>query len=189
MTQFLIPFRGLKTGKSRWKTAQKTDLMLSFLSRSLEAVSKVVGRESTVLVTPDQRACSLFGQYPHYLTRGEGLNQDLEEARTALWDPALSGDLAVLLPDLPRLNSEDIRALLDFASEAEVIVCPDHHGIGTNALLLKPGDCLDFCFEGASADRHREQALRVGLRTADFRRSGLEEDCDEDADLERLSLI
>lgn len=183
----LLPFKGLKSAKSRWRDLgpRKHDILLSMLERNLETVAKVVGAEHTYLVTPEAESLELFNNFRGLLVSGRGLNEDLREARGRLE----SSPLAVLLPDLPFLETEDVEALAQAAQTCAVTICPDQKGIGTNALVLNPAHCMDFCFEGASAGRHQSLAESLKLSVQRLQRPGLERDCDEIDDLREFALI
>lgn len=182
----LLPFKGLANAKSRWPDMpQKQELLLQLLETNLATVASVVGTERTYLVSPDREALARFGRYTGLEVNGEGLNRDLEQARRQI---DLSQPLAVVLPDLPFLKVEDIKELVLAAQEAPVTICPDHRGVGTNALVLNPADCLSFSFEGESARRHWQRASDLGLSTSYLKRPGLAQDCDGPEDLERYLL-
>ena len=62
---------------------------------------------------------------------------------------------ALLVPgDCPLLTADEIDALLDRHPGPGVVVVPDRHGTGTNALLLSPPDAIRPSFGPGSRDRH-----------------------------------
>ncbi len=61
----------------------------------------------------------------------------------------------LLVPgDCPLLCADEIDGLLDRHEGPGVVVVPDRHGTGTNALLLSPPDVLRPSFGPGSAARH-----------------------------------
>lgn len=79
---------------------------------------------------------------------------------------ALGYERALLVPgDTPLMDPLEIDSLLANAalSEVDVIVVPDRHGAGTNAVLLDPAGPFQPQFGPGSRERHEEQARRRGL--------------------------
>lgn len=192
MITFLLPFKGLANAKSRWSLpAEERELaLLSLLRHNLETVASVVGAEQTVLVCPTPIPTSWrLPAVRHFLSPGRGLNGDLRHAREALGRTGRELPVAVLLPDLPRLQSCDVALMVQAASDREVVLCPDHHRIGTNGVVLNPGFALDFLFEGASFQRYGQAAEQLGRSTVILERDGLAHDADHDDDLRRISLL
>jgi 2-phospho-L-lactate/phosphoenolpyruvate guanylyltransferase len=187
--RFLLPFKGLESAKSRWPALgrKREDLVLGLLQRNLKTVVDVVGSNSTFLVSPDPEIAGLFSKSQVVYTEGRGLNEDLREAARQVH---VQGEpLVVLLPDLPGLSGKDVKNLVDLAHKHQVVICPDQMDVGTNALSLNPYPCLDFLFEGSSFQRHLAATQRANLSHFILRRSGLAQDCDDIAALERFSLI
>ena len=183
----LLPFRGLESAKSRWSGLgfKREDLALRMLQQTVDVVARVVGAEQTVLVSPDPALKPLFHQYRILQTAGRGLNQDLFEARSQLD----SSPLAVILPDLPTLTSEDVASLVEASRSYDVVLCPDHHEVGTNAIALQQPESLDFLFEGASFERFYKACQKAARSVAVLRRPGLAHDCDDVEALKRFCLL
>lgn len=114
------------------------------------------------------------------------LNAAIDQA--ARW--ALSqGDSALLvLPsDLPLVSVDDLAALWNasqqlYAARA-VVIAPDSHDSGTNALLVRPPGALPFQFGPDSFHRHCQQAQALGLAYHVHRSPRLSLDVDLPADL------
>lgn len=91
---------------------------------------------------------------------------------------------AVVLPaDLPTLGPDDVRALCAAAETAAVVVAPDRHRRGTNALALTPPLAIAPLFGAGSFSAHRRAACRAGLRFRTVVRPGLALDVDTPDDL------
>ncbi|MBA2700833.1 MAG: 2-phospho-L-lactate guanylyltransferase, partial [Chloroflexi bacterium] len=88
----------------------------------------------------------------------------LREARA----DALAGgaDAIVILPiDLPRIDAAAVLAVVEPLLEGPVVVLvPDRHGLGTNALGLRPPAIIDPAFGPDSRRRHQASALTAGAR-------------------------
>lgn len=70
----------------------------------------------------------------------------------------------VLVPgDCPALDPAELDALLAEAPEGpSVVVVPDRHGDGTNALVLTPPDAIRPAFGPGSRERHERLAAEAG---------------------------
>jgi 2-phospho-L-lactate/phosphoenolpyruvate guanylyltransferase len=89
--------------------------------------------------------------------------------------------------DCPALERDELDALLDAHTESpSVVIVPDRHGTGTNALLLAPPDIIAPAFGPGSFERHRELAAAAGVACAVARPETLLLDIDTAADLAAL---
>ncbi|MDA0169556.1 NTP transferase domain-containing protein [Solirubrobacter taibaiensis] len=87
----------------------------------------------------------------------------------------------LLVPgDCPALDPDEVEALL--ARTAPVVIVPDRHGTGTNALLLSPPDVMAPAFGEGSFERHSNLARAAGTvpQVADVRTLGLDVDTPDD---------
>src|SRR5690606_11267265 len=92
---------------------------------------------------------------------------------------------AIVLPaDLPRAIPEDISDAIEALRDAEVVLVPAQDG-GTGLLGLHPPGAIAPAFGLASAEAHRDAALRAGRRLAILERPSLARDVDTVADLAR----
>ena len=94
----------------------------------------------------------------------------------------------LLVPgDCPALDPAELDALLGRAEHPpEVVVVPDRHGSGTNALLLTPPDVMAPSFGPGSRDRHEQQAREAGAAVEVVPVPSLGMDVDTLDDLEAL---
>jgi 2-phospho-L-lactate guanylyltransferase len=66
--------------------------------------------------------------------------------------------------DVPALDPAELDALLDRpATGRSVVIVPDRHGTGTNALLLTPPDVIEPSFGPGSRARHEQLAADAGV--------------------------
>jgi len=85
--------------------------------------------------------------------RSRGLNPALHEAREA----ATGARLLILPADIPAVDAAALERVLaagDATGRPSVVLVPDRHGRGTNALLLDPPDVIDPAFGGDSRAGH-----------------------------------
>jgi 2-phospho-L-lactate guanylyltransferase len=150
--------------------------------------------EAVAVVSPDPAALELAANlgpdvYPVTQSAAEpGLNAAIEIGRRWAAARGASGIL-VLFGDLPLLTGADVRNLV--RRDAPVVLAPDRHGSGTNALLLRLGRSPDgrpftFHFGAGSYAAHVAEAHRLGLEAATSISSGTALDLDTPDDLQVL---
>jgi 2-phospho-L-lactate guanylyltransferase len=97
-------------------------------------------------------------------------------------------DRVLLVPgDCPAISAEELDELL-FRSppRPSVLIVPDRHGTGTNALVLAPPDALEPSFGPGSCERHLRLARAGGLHAEVVEVRSLGTDVDTPEDLEAL---
>jgi len=94
-----------------------------------------------------------------------------------------AGSALVLAADLPLLRAADLEEMLAAARRGDVVIAPDRHARGTNALLLTPPSRIAPAFGPDSLRVHRDRADAVGARHALVRTAGLSTDLDDPDDL------
>jgi 2-phospho-L-lactate/phosphoenolpyruvate guanylyltransferase len=100
----------------------------------------------------------------------------------------------LLVPgDCPALDPAEVDQLLEDAegvAPPDVVVVPDRHGSGTNALLLTPPDAIRPAFGPGSRERHERLAQEAGATVAaiDVPTLGLDVDTVDDLAALRVAL-
>jgi 2-phospho-L-lactate guanylyltransferase len=169
----VIPVGTLAGAKTRLgetlDAEERQDLVVRLIARTVTAALAVERLDDVLVVSPDRevlrRAAELGARTLRQ--RSRGLNAGLREGRD---DVAAGGatSLLVLPIDLPFVSAEAIgaitNALLALPRPAVVLV-PDRHGVGTNALALRPPGVIDFAFGRASRAAH---AAAAGAAAATF---------------------
>lgn len=187
----LIPVKSLEHVKSRLSEtldlAHRIQLIEETLRRLVHVLRAEPRVERIVVVTRDasvaewmhSRAIDVVSE------QGHGLNLALMEARAAITPCAA---LLILPADVAAVSSHDVAALIDAAETAAypaVVIAPDRHGHGTNALLLHPPSAIDFLFGPDSFHLHIAAAEQSGAQVCIYRSEslGLDLDLPEDYDL------
>jgi 2-phospho-L-lactate guanylyltransferase len=93
--------------------------------------------------------------------------------------------VAMLAADCPLLDIEELDRHLGRTPQAALIV-PDHHGTGTNALVLSPPDAIQPAFGLESCSRHISRARAAGIGFTLERIESLEMDLDTPEDMRDL---
>jgi len=134
----------------------RSTLAASMAERVLDALAAATTLDAVLVVTADASARGAaerrgveVGDEP--VLAGHNAAANLGIARAL----ELGATRALLVPgDCPLLSGEEIDALLDRHPDDRVVVVPDRHGTGTNALLLSPPDALRPSFGPGSCERH-----------------------------------
>lgn len=166
-----VPVKRLDDAKSRLggAVADRPALALALLETVLGALRASGAVDRIVVVSPDPRVQQACPAGTFLLQRSRGLNPALDEAR----EEAMAGGataLLVVLADLAELTPEAVRRLVACAPPGRgAVAAPDREDVGTNALLLRPPDLMDFRFGRDSLRRHQEEARRHGVELGLFR--------------------
>jgi 2-phospho-L-lactate guanylyltransferase len=169
-TTVAIPVRALEGAKSRLGAVldaeERRDLVEGLLRLAVDAARATPGVGDVVVVSPDPEVLAVAvaaGASP-LLQRSRGLNPALQEAREA----AVGADRLLILPgDLPTVTAADLAAILaagERAGSPSVVLVPDRHRRGTNALLLDPPEVIDPAFGGDSRAGHAWLAESADIR-------------------------
>ena len=191
----VIPVKPFRRAKSRLSPVIskpiRAALARALLSRTLDVLASCNLPLAACVVSRDMTALDLARrQGATALAESEsGLNAALNQARE--WALARGAQAVLVLPaDLPRLTSGDIMTMLDLVREPRcVVIAPDARGEGTNALLLRPPDALNFAFGPQSFYEHCAQAETSQLALHIYRSSTVALDLDTPADWKRVAAL
>lgn len=169
----LVPVRSLTGSKSRLgeplDAEERADLVRALLRRTVREAQAATTVAEVLVVSMDgdllEEARSLGAA--SLLQETDGLNEGLEEARRAA---GVAAALLVLPVDLPGISASAIDALVEAAETARraspakpvVVLVPDRHGTGTNALLVAPSPAIPFRFGESSRAAHAAAARAAG---------------------------
>ena len=190
----IIPVKPLRRGKSRLAGTLSEDereqLNKSLLEHTLDTLTNLREIEQVLVVSRDPHALTIARNHGARTVQEDGqphLNTALQRATVVAKVYATRGVL-VLPADLPLLSRQDVLTLLDKASQPPVVViAPDRHRKGTNALLMSPAGLIEYDFGDDSFQRHCERARRAGARleVVELPSLGLDLDLPEDLELIR----
>ena len=190
----IVPVKPLRRGKSRLAGAlsedERTDLNRSLLQNTLKTLSELKEVEEVLVISRDPQALTIARNYGARTVREDGqpeLNTALKRA-TVVAQVYATGAVLILPADLPLITPDDIRALIGRAGEPPaVVIAPDRHGTGTNALLISPSGLIEYDFGENSFQRHCERARAAGARLeiVNLPSLGLDLDLPEDLELIR----
>lgn len=185
----IVPIKPLRRSKSRLAEVlskdERASLSEEMLVHTLQILEKVPEIERTLVVSRDTQALSLARRYGARTVTERGtpdLNKALVRATLVAKSYGAAGVL-VLPADLPLIQIEDVQALIDRAQDPPVmVIVPDRHHSGTNALLTCPPGLIDYDFGRNSFDNHIAKAEASGARVevCEIASVGLDLDLPED---------
>jgi len=188
----IVPVKPLRRGKSRLAETlsedERAELNQSLLQHTLQTLTDVKELEQVLVVSRDPHALTIARQFGARTVREDGqpqLNMALTRATVIAKVHATRGVL-ILPADLPLISEEDVLTLIEKAGEPPVVViAPDRHGRGTNALLICPSGLIEYDFGEKSFQRHCERAREAGARleVVDLPSLGLDLDVPEDLEI------
>jgi 2-phospho-L-lactate guanylyltransferase len=196
-TVAILPVKGFAQAKQRLRgelpAGVREALVEAMLEDMLDALSRASSIAELVLVTvggPTGSAARALGARFGVRTvvdRGEGHNP--AAARGIAAALRRGAERALVLPgDCPAVDPAEIDSLLHAADPPpSVVVVPDRHGSGTNALVLTPPDVLAPSFGPGSRARHQRLALAAGIRVRVAHVPSLALDIDTAEDLHALA--
>ena len=190
----VLPVKRFDAAKQRLRAAlapsARRTLARAMVHDVLDALDRVDGIDHVVVVTAEEPVRALAA------ARGDTVIDDAEQ--TGQSPAALLGIAAatqagatrvLLVPgDCPALWPKEVDGMLRrHAKEPGVVVVPDRHGTGTNALLLTPPDAIAPAFGEGSRRRHLREALDAGFTPAVEPLVSLGLDVDTPDDLDTLT--
>lgn len=189
----IVPVKPLKRGKSRLAgmltEEERTQLNQNLLEKTLKTLSQLKELDQVLVVSRDPHALTIARNYGAKTVQEDGqphLNTALARATVVAQVHSTQGVL-ILPADLPLLTPEDVLALIDRAVKPPVVViAPDRHNKGTNALLMFPAGLIEYDFGEGSFQRHCERARKAGAKLEIVELPSLALDLDLPEDLEMV---
>jgi 2-phospho-L-lactate guanylyltransferase len=167
----IVPVKPLRHGKSRLAEVlsqdERADLNQRLLVHTLDTLGNIPEIDQVLVVSRDPAALALARDHGARTVQENGSNElNLALTRaTVVARSYITGSVLILPADLPLLTPEDVRSMLDKASNPPVVVVtPDRHRLGTNALLVSPVGLIEYEFGPGSFQRHCQRALEKGAR-------------------------
>jgi 2-phospho-L-lactate/phosphoenolpyruvate guanylyltransferase len=172
----LVPIKQGGNGKSRLadllSQEERDNLSLRMARNVLSEVGHCEGIcDTTILSThhPDWWSGSWVAD------SGQGLNAEINGWRQARGDDAI----LIIHADLPLLQAEDVRHLLNMAEAEGIALATDRIGEGSNALAIADGRTFNFRFGLGSRLLHQAQFPAMAV----IQSTGLSADIDTPDDL------
>jgi 2-phospho-L-lactate guanylyltransferase len=195
-TTAIVPVKGLSVANGRLdgllSEAERRRLAEALFLDLIVKLPRARSIDELLIVTADEsiaRQGRWFGHEVLLQPSDEGHSEAATAgARAALADGA---DRVAMLPvDCPMLDTDELDAHVG-RSPRTVLIVPDHHGTGTNALVLTPPDIFVPAFGPDSCARHVSRARASGISFAleEIESISIDLDTPEDFSLLRDKLL
>lgn len=190
----IVPVKPLRRGKTRLSKVlsedQRAALNKKLLTHTLDTITQLPELEQVLVVSRDPEALAIARFHGARTVLEDGtphLNIAITRATAVAMMYSVSGVL-ILPADLPQMKPEDVTVMVEAAKYSEtMVIAPDHRQQGTNALLLRPPDLINFSFGENSFYRHVAQATAKGARVEVVELPSLARDVDYPEDLAFLN--
>jgi 2-phospho-L-lactate guanylyltransferase len=189
-THAVIPIKHLANAKTRLASVlspgERAELAREMLLHVIDALSRSGAIERIAVISQQPAELDLPPSVTILPQTVPGLNNLLEQGRE--WATANSADaFLTIFADLPLVAPEDISRMVRLGEQAStVVLAPDRHNTGTNALLSHPPTLAQFAFGPSSLDAHIALARSAGATVELFSVPGLSLDVDTLDDLAYL---
>ena len=155
--------------------------------RHVLSVATIVQQVTGVLViSRDTKALAIAREFSAK-TLQEGTSSNLNPAllRATMVVKSWRADAVLILPaDLPFINAEDIRGLIQLSDEdRSLVIATDRGKDGTNGLLVRPPGAIEYEYGAGSFARHIRLAEAAGMRVSVYESERMSLDIDIPADL------
>lgn len=185
----IIPVKPLKHAKSRLaatlQPAERFELAQAMFRHVLSVTTAIPQITGVLVISRDTKALAIAREFGAK-TLQEGATSNLNPAllRATVVVKSWRADAVLILPaDLPFVHAEDILAMISLADERSLVIATDRDCDGTNALLVRPPDAIDYEYGGGSFARHIRLAEAAGLAVTVYESDRVALDIDVPADL------
>lgn len=189
----ILPLKTLDRAKQRLASeldpTPRRSLVEAMFSDALIALRRARTVDSVLVVTPDHVAQRIGAGYGAEVIEDTDAGHNAAARRGLEHATARGAQRALLVPgDCPLLDPDELDAFVGRRTRpGSVLVVPDRHGTGTNALLITPPDAFEPSFGEGSHERHLEQARAAGLSVESVAVGSLALDVDTPEDLAALT--
>ncbi len=187
----IVPVKPLNRAKSRLAPVLPADvrerLATEMLSHTVAALERSGSVSGILVISRDNRALVIARKYGARTVQESGtpaLSASLERATRMI--ASWNAQAALVLPaDLPLLAEDDLRALIDLGRyHQSLVLTPDRHGQGTNALFMRPPDLLPAQLGNGSFHHFVAAGEAMGATVHVFRSERMMLDLDTPDDLQ-----
>jgi 2-phospho-L-lactate guanylyltransferase len=188
----ILPAKQFETAKQRLapqvQLGSRRALVESMFSDAILALRRVAAIDQIFVVTSDAVASQIAAGHNTIVVEDTASSHS-EAAQLGITRALEMGAArALLVPgDCPLLDPAELEQLIARpVPERSVLIVPDRHGEGTNALLLTPADVMPPSFGEGSRQRHTDLASTHGATPEVVPLPSLALDIDTPEDLEAL---
>ena len=184
-----FPSAKVRLASDGLSSAQRLALATGMLSDVLAALRRCDLVDDIVVVTSEPGAEALARGAGAQVVADDPNEGHSEAAQRGIDWAVADGAFHTLLiaGDVPAVDPEEIDSLIESLADDEVVIIPDRHGSGTNALLLTPAGVISPSFGDGSCERHQQIAKKAGASARVETNFGIGLDVDTADDLDALS--
>lgn len=192
----IVPVKPLRKAKSRLSDVLSKDeralLNFTLLGQTLNTLKTVPAIDQVLVVSSDSSVLALAREYDaRTVQENSQANLSLAIQRAVVVAKMYAVDsILILSADLPLLSARDIEKMLEMVTPPPcIVIAPDRHNDGTNAIYLSPPDVIDCHIGGGSFAYNTQQAARHNIPLAVCKLTTLGLDLDLPEDIELLKQI
>jgi 2-phospho-L-lactate/phosphoenolpyruvate guanylyltransferase len=191
-TLAILPIKTFSEAKRRLRldlnAEDRRALVEAMFYDVLVSLRRVPGLDGIVTVSGDHSAQQIAGGYGATVVEDDERGHNAAATKGIATALGAGAERVLLVPgDCPAVDPRELEALLAHpAGPRSVLIVPDRHGTGTNALLLKPPDALAPSFGPGSRHRHIADAGTAGVAAEVVELPSLALDVDTPDDLAAL---
>ncbi len=185
----IIPVKPLKNAKSRLSAVLRPEQRYALAQAMFRQVLSVTSAEQRItgvlVISRDTKSLAIARELgAKTLQEGTVSHLNLALLRATMVLRSWRADAVLVLPaDLPFIQVEDIRAMIELTVEDSIVIATDRERDGTNALLVRPPGAIDYAYGSGSFARHIQLAGAAGLQVLHYESERLTLDIDVPADL------
>lgn len=184
----ILPIKGFDEAKQRLREAlgpaPRRALVEAMFADVLVALRRTTALGGILVVSGDTVAQRIAEGYGAEVIGDDQRGHNQAAARGIAHAQRAGASRVLLVPgDCPMLDPAELTELITTpAPPRSVVIVPDRHGSGTNALLISPPGAFGPAFGPLSRGRHEQKAAAAGLeaRTAPVPSLALDVDTPED---------
>jgi 2-phospho-L-lactate guanylyltransferase len=184
----VLPVKRFGRAKQRLGSAlgsgERRELAAAMVADVLAALGEVDAVDAVIVVTAEPAAAAAAERAGATVVHDPAEHGQSAAAARGIAALPPDVDRVLLVPgDCPALAPEEVAGLLGRpAADPGVVIVPDRHGSGTNALLLTPPGAIEPSFGPGSFARHAAAARAAGadVAVAELHSLGLDVDTPDD---------
>jgi len=188
----VVPVKPIRRGKSRLagvlSEKERTDLNTFLFEHTMQVLVGVERIDQILVISRDPLVLSLARQYKTR-TLQEDSNSNLNLAlklASRMAQAYETREMLIIPADLPLITTDEIDQFLGLAGNPpELIIAPDRHMSGTNALYVNPIGNIEYHYGPDSYHHHLNEAKTLGyaVKTRITPLLGFDLDFPEDLDI------
>jgi 2-phospho-L-lactate guanylyltransferase len=188
----ILPAKQFETAKARLapqvQLGNRRALVESMFADAILALRRVPSIDQIFVVSSDPVATQIAAGNDTIVVDDTASSHSEATQLGIIRALAMGATRALLVPgDCPLLDPTELEQLIARpVPERSVLIVPDRHGEGTNALLLTPPNVMPPSFGEGSCQRHTELAISHGATPEVVNLPSLALDIDTPEDLEEL---